>query len=150
MGDLDSLRLCTGCLHRSWDTVLGSTLSNSKGLMVQARQTARSGGVFQGSAKSRDKRRFLEDSRRWEGSVPFAWVRQAGCLFRSCRTMLQPEKQPPPALGPAGGALCAPLSSSPGWVSGALAHSHADHVCHHGGLFIFLNLLVSVLSQCFG
>lgn len=56
----------------------------------------------------------------------------------------------PPALGLAGGAVCVLPSLSPGWVSGALAHSHADHVCHHRSLFLFLNLLVSVLSQCFG
>jgi len=54
----------------------------------------------------------------------------------------------PPLAWPEG--PCVPPSSlSPGWVSGALAQSHAAHVCHHGGFFFFLNLSVSVLSHSF-
>lgn len=60
------------------------------------------------------------------------------------------KKRPPPSTGLARGAMhpCPPPppSLSPGWVSSALAQSHAAHVCHHRGFFFFFLIFLCLCS----
>lgn len=91
----------------------GQPCPTSKGPKVplQAPLAAKSGGGFQGSAKGRHKRGFLEGSGRWEGNVsgcPGPAV-YSGPAEQCCSR----KNQPPPTTDPAGGAVHPPPQPRP-------------------------------------